>query len=144
MAIDRLAKVELRRSPCYREDPITEDRLPRAELLAKAGAGDFLRCVAEAVVQLLMEIDVEGVIGDARHEQSGDRTIYRNGYRDRKLDTQAGQPAAAHTEAAAGFPSFLEPLSGNRAEQRAAGAPRVSPARRHAGIHQDRSTGTVE
>ena len=42
---------------------MTEDRLPLAELLAKAGDGDFLRSVAEAVVQLLMETDVEGVIG---------------------------------------------------------------------------------
>ncbi len=36
---------------------MTEDRLPLAELLAKAGDGDFLRSVAEAVVQLLMETE---------------------------------------------------------------------------------------
>ena len=66
---------------------MTEDRLPLAELLAKAGDGDFLRSVAEAVVQLLMEIDVDGLIGAGRHERSGDRTTYRNGYRDRTLDT---------------------------------------------------------
>jgi hypothetical protein len=29
---------------------MTEDRLPLAELLAKAGDGDFLRSVAEALV----------------------------------------------------------------------------------------------
>ncbi len=34
---------------------MTEERLPLAELLAKAGDGDFLRSVAEAVLQLLME-----------------------------------------------------------------------------------------
>ena len=39
---------------------MTEDRLPLAELMAKAGGGDFLRGVAEAVVQLLMETDVDG------------------------------------------------------------------------------------
>jgi putative transposase len=39
---------------------MTDDRLPLADLLAKAGDGDFLRRVAEAVVQLLMETDVEG------------------------------------------------------------------------------------
>ena len=38
---------------------MTEDRLPLAELLAKAGDGDFLRSVAEAVVQSLMETDVD-------------------------------------------------------------------------------------
>jgi hypothetical protein len=36
---------------------MTEDRLPLAELLQKAGEGDFLRAVAEVVVQLLMEAD---------------------------------------------------------------------------------------
>ena len=69
---------------------MTEDRLPLADLLAKAGDGDFLRSVAEAVVQLLMETDVEGVIGAGRHERSGERTTYRNGYRDRTLDTRLG------------------------------------------------------
>ena len=53
---------------------MTEDSLPLAELLAKAGDGDFLRSVAEAVVQLQMETDVEGLIGAGRHERSGDRT----------------------------------------------------------------------
>ena len=39
---------------------MTEDSLPLAELLAKAGDNDFLRSVAEAVVQLLMETDAGG------------------------------------------------------------------------------------
>ena len=43
-----------------------------AELLAKAGDGDFLRSVAEAVVQLLIETDVDGLIGAGRHELSGE------------------------------------------------------------------------
>jgi hypothetical protein len=33
-----------------------------AELLQKAGEGDFLCVVAEAVLQLLMEADVEGLV----------------------------------------------------------------------------------
>ena len=33
---------------------MTEDRLASTELLEKAGEGDFLRAVAEAVLQLLM------------------------------------------------------------------------------------------
>src|ERR1700716_3801170 len=69
---------------------MTEETLPLAELLAKAGDGDFLRSVAEAVVQLLMETDVEGLIGAGRHERSGERTTYCNGYRDRTLDTRLG------------------------------------------------------
>jgi hypothetical protein len=55
---------------------MTEERRPLAELLAKAGDGDFLRSVAE--VQLLMETDVEGLIGAVRHERTGDRTTYRS------------------------------------------------------------------
>jgi hypothetical protein len=42
------------------EDPMTETSLPLAELLAEAGDPDFLRSAAEAVVQMLMEADVEG------------------------------------------------------------------------------------
>ena len=58
---------------------MTEDRLPLAELMRKAGDEDFLRNVAEAVAQLLMEADVEGLIGAGRHERSGERTTQRNG-----------------------------------------------------------------
>jgi hypothetical protein len=61
-----------------------------AELLEKAGERDFLRAVAEAVLQLLMETDVEGVIGAGRYERSGERTTWRNGYRDRTLDARLG------------------------------------------------------
>ena len=69
---------------------MTEERLVLAELLEKAGDGDFLRAVAEAVLQLLMENDVEGMIGAGRYERSGERTTWRNGYRDRTLDTRLG------------------------------------------------------
>jgi len=51
---------------------MTEERLVLAELLEKAGEGDFLRAVAEAVLQLLMESDLEGLIGAARYERSGE------------------------------------------------------------------------
>ena len=69
---------------------MTEERLPLAELLAKAGDGDFLRSVAEAVVQLLMETDVDGLIGAGRDERTAERATYRNGYRARTLDTRLG------------------------------------------------------
>jgi transposase-like protein len=90
---------------------MTEDRLPLAELLAKAGDGDFLRAVAEAVVQLLMEADVEGLIGAARHERTAERSTYRNGYRDRALDTRLGalQLRIPKLRQGSYFPPFLEP-----------------------------------
>jgi putative transposase len=90
---------------------MTEDRLPLAELLQKAGDGDFLRAVAEAVLQLLMEADVEGLIGAGRHERSPERLNYRNGYRERALDTRLGslQLRIPKLRQGAYFPPFLEP-----------------------------------
>ena len=69
---------------------MTEERMALAELLQKSGDGDFLRSVAEAVLQILMEADVEGLIGAKRHERTGDRFNYRKDYRDRNLDTRLG------------------------------------------------------
>ena len=48
---------------------MADDRLPLSELLEKAGAGDFLRAVAEAVLQLLMEADLEVLIDAGRYER---------------------------------------------------------------------------
>jgi putative transposase len=90
---------------------MTEDRLPLAELLQKAGEGDFLRSVAEAVLQLLMEADAEGLIGAGRHERSPERLNYRNGYRDRTFDTRLGSLQLRIPKLRQGsyFPAFLEP-----------------------------------
>jgi len=90
---------------------MTEDRLPLAELLQKAGDGDFLRTVAEAVLQLLMESDVEGLIGAGRYERSAERLNYRNGYRERALDTRLGtlQLRVPKLRQGSYFPPFLEP-----------------------------------
>ncbi len=90
---------------------MTEDRLLLAELMAKAGDGDFLRSVAEAVVQLLMETDVDGLIGAGRHERSAERQTYRNGYRDRTLDTRLGSLQLRIPKLRQGsyFPPFLDP-----------------------------------
>src|SRR5260221_14481130 len=81
------------------------------ELLQKSGDGDFLRAVAEAVLQILMEADVEGLIGAGRHERTGDRLNYRNGYRDRSLDTRLGPLSLRIPKLRQGsyFPPFLEP-----------------------------------
>jgi hypothetical protein len=57
---------------------MTDERMALAELLQKSGDGNFLRSVAEAVLQILMEADVEGLIGAGRHERTGDRLNYRN------------------------------------------------------------------
>ena len=69
---------------------MTDDRLPLAELMAKTGDGDFLRNVAESVLQIIKESDVDGLIGAGCHERSGERSTWRNGYRHRSLDTRSG------------------------------------------------------
>jgi putative transposase len=90
---------------------MTEERMALIELLQKSEEGDFLRSVAEAVLQLLMEADVEGLIGAARHERSADRLNYRNGYRDRTFETRLGLLSLRIPKLRQGsyFPPFLEP-----------------------------------
>lgn len=90
---------------------MTDDRPPLAELLAKSGDADFLRVVAESVLQLLMEADVEGTIGAGRFERSGERTTWRNGHRDRTLETRLGPLNLKIPKLRTGtyFPGFLEP-----------------------------------
>ena len=89
---------------------MTEERLALSELLEKAGDGDFLRSVAEAVLQLLMETDVEGLIGAGRYERGGERTTWRNGHRDRVFDTRLGSLQLRIPKLRQGsyFPPFLE------------------------------------
>jgi putative transposase len=90
---------------------MTDDRMALTDLLQKSGDSDFLRSVAEAVLQILMEADVEGVIGAGRHERSAERLNWRNGYRDRTLDTRLGplQLRIPKLRQGSYFPPFLEP-----------------------------------
>src|SRR5215216_7103946 len=90
---------------------MTDERMALIELLQKSEDGDFLRSIAEAVLQLLMEADVEGLIGAARHERSADRLNYRNGYRDRTFETRLGPLSLRIPKLRQGsyFPPFLEP-----------------------------------
>ncbi len=85
--------------------------MPLIELLQKHDEGDFLRAVTEAVLQTLMEHDVEGMIGAGRYERGEGRQTYRNGYRDRELETRLGASNLRVPKLRAGsyFPGFLEP-----------------------------------
>lgn len=85
------------------ETPMTENNMTLIELLQKHDEGDFLRAVTEAVLQTLMEHDVEGVIGAGRYERGDGRQTYRNGYRDRELKTR---PEAQLVCADRDFPRF--------------------------------------
>jgi transposase-like protein len=57
-----------------------------------------------------MEADVDGLVGAGRHERSGERTTWRNGYRDRSLDTRLGTLNLRVPKLRQGsyFPGFLE------------------------------------
>jgi putative transposase len=90
---------------------MTEERMALIDLLQKSEEGDFLRSVAEAVLRLLMEANVEGLIGAARHERGAERLNYRNGYRDRTFETRLGPLSLRIPKLRQGsyFPPFLEP-----------------------------------
>jgi len=89
---------------------MTDDRMALIEALQKADDGNFLRTLAETVLQILMEADVEGLIGAGRYERNGDRSTWRNGFRDRTLDTRLGQLNLRIPKLRTGsyFPPFLE------------------------------------
>jgi transposase-like protein len=93
------------------ETPMTETNMPLIELLQKQDDGDFLRAVAEAVLQLMMEHDVEGLVGAGRYERGDGRLTWRNGYRDRELKTRLGVLSLRVPKLRQGsyFPGFLEP-----------------------------------
>gem|GEM_PF-299348 len=90
---------------------MTKTNMDLSELLAKQDGGDFLRAVAEAVLQLIMEADVEGLIGAGKHERADQRVTWRNGYRERALDTRLGTLNLKVPKLRQGsyFPGFLEP-----------------------------------
>ncbi len=51
----------------HTETPMTKTTMDLTELLQKHDQGDLLRSIAEAVLQLMMESDVDGLIGAGRH-----------------------------------------------------------------------------
>ena len=89
---------------------MTKTNMDLTALLQKQDQGDFLRTIAEAVLQIIMEADVEGLIGAGRHERAENRTTWRNGYRERTLDTRLGTLNLKVPKLRQGsyFPSFLE------------------------------------
>ena len=90
---------------------MTEDRMALIEAIQKADDGNFLRALAETVLQIIMDADVEALVGAGRHERSDGRLTYRNGYRDRTLETRLGALNLRIPKLRQGsyFPGFLEP-----------------------------------
>lgn len=80
-------------------------------MVSQCGDQDLLRQLAETTLAKLMEFEVAQLIGADRHERSGERVAYRNGYRERSLHTRLGTLELAIPKLRSGsyFPSFLEP-----------------------------------
>jgi putative transposase len=79
--------------------------------------GDLLREGVALVLREVMEAEVAEQAGAERYERSEDRVAYRNGYRQRGLQTRVGAIELAIPKLRQGsyFPSFLEPRK--RSEQ---------------------------
>lgn len=50
-----------------------------------------MQTIAESVLQIVMEADVDGLIGTGRHGRSGKRTTSRNSDHERSLETRFGR-----------------------------------------------------
>lgn len=90
---------------------MTDKSMNLIEAVGKCGDTDLLRQLAQAALVKLMDFEVEQRIGAGRHERNGQRSTYRNGYRDRTLETRLGTLELAIPKLRSGsyFPSFLEP-----------------------------------
>lgn len=90
------------------------------EYLRKLGMDqdpDFLQESVRVMSQMLMELEVQGQTGAAKHERTTERQSYRNGYRQRVWATRVGEIPLRIPKLRTGsyFPSLLEPR--RRAEQ---------------------------
>ena len=111
---------------------MTETHMDLFELLAMQDGGDFLRGVVEPVPQPILEADGNGPIGAGRHEWET-RATWRNGYRERALDTRLGTlnlklPKPRQGNYAPGFP---EPRKTSEKAPNWRSAPLARPSRRY-------------
>jgi putative transposase len=93
---------------------MTLDQSALSELLDAIRAGgdlDVVRAAVATMLQALMDLEANEVIGAGRYERTGSRTTHRNGVRHRTLSTKAGDVELAIPKLRKGtfFPSLLEP-----------------------------------
>jgi putative transposase len=92
---------------------MTQNSMTQGTLLDQLQGADTdtLRRVLEHAMQRLIEAEAATQIGAGPHERAATRTTYRNGYRDRILDTGSGRLELQIPKLRAGsfFPTLLEP-----------------------------------
>ena len=90
-----------------RPAPITD----AVRRLSEAMPKDLFKEALKASLTELMEIEVTALCNAAYGERTDERTVARNGYRERKLETRVGtiQLALPRVRQGMYFPSFLEP-----------------------------------
>ena len=72
---------------------MAQNRMTHQALLEQLQGADtdVLRRVLEDAMQRLIEAEAATQIGAGPHERAASRTTYRNGYRERVLDTGSGR-----------------------------------------------------
>lgn len=98
----------------------TKNSMTVGELVGKIlgeGNPDFLKQSLMALVDQIMAVEVEHLVGASKHKRTDARTNQRNGTRERRWDTRVGTIDVAIPKLRKGsyYPSFLEPR--RRAEQ---------------------------
>src|SRR5512139_1341293 len=91
---------------------MTNDSMTVMQAVQQVGDEDLLRQLAEVALAKLMTFEVEGLVGAAKGKHApGERTTYRNGYRERPLHTRLGTLELKVPKLRQGtyFPAFLEP-----------------------------------
>ena len=90
---------------------MTDERQALFDLIEKRADTDFVRELLAFAAARLMSTEVEALMGAAHGERSADRLNYRNGYRERSLDTRLGSLQLRIPKLRQGsyFPPFLEP-----------------------------------
>ena len=74
---------------------MTDDRMALKAALEKASDTELLSHMLGFVAEKLMALDVDQLCNASRHERTGARANYRNGYRERNWETRAGIVAVA-------------------------------------------------
>jgi transposase-like protein len=123
VAIGRLsARVGLR---CQPDTEMSDEMMSLRRLVEKAPDADLLREMIGFAAARLIELEVSELTGAAWGEKSAARRVQRNGYRNRILETRAGNIELRIPKLRKGshFPGFLEP------RRMAAKAPTARPLR---------------